>query len=210
MPPSPAGVRERVAGADDGGVLHLLADVESEMVARGRDLARETLDDQRAARSRARTAASARWSVAEYGPRPRPRRTFRTSRVRSTRRIAIRDPLIDRSPRDRPRRSDDREPQLAGVAKRRGRRSHSSQLSLAGFPGPCGGCRRAETPLPRPIAPGEATKVAFRVEAPGSPGEHILEIDLVEESVSWFTAAGVAGLRVHAPDRVNRSGPTEW
>ena len=52
------------------------------------------------------------------------------------------------------------------------------------------------TPLPRAIAPGETATVAFRVEAPGTPGEYVLEIDLVEESVSWFTAAGVAGLRV--------------
>jgi SAM-dependent methyltransferase len=52
------------------------------------------------------------------------------------------------------------------------------------------------TPLPRAIEPGETATVAFRVEAPGSPAQYILEIDLVEESVSWFTAAGVVGLRL--------------
>jgi len=52
------------------------------------------------------------------------------------------------------------------------------------------------TRLPRAIAPGATATVAFRIEAPGSPGDYILEIDLVEESVSWFTEAGVPGLRV--------------
>ena len=51
------------------------------------------------------------------------------------------------------------------------------------------------TRLPRAVAPGETAVVACRIEGPQAPGQYFLEIDLVEESVSWFTAAGVAGLR---------------
>jgi SAM-dependent methyltransferase len=52
------------------------------------------------------------------------------------------------------------------------------------------------TPLPRPLAPGEACTAAVRVRTPPQPGRYLLEIDLVEEGVSWFSAAGVSPLRV--------------
>ncbi|MEO6237338.1 MAG: class I SAM-dependent methyltransferase [Vicinamibacterales bacterium] len=52
------------------------------------------------------------------------------------------------------------------------------------------------TPFPRPIPPGASARLAVRVEAPRQAGEYILEIDLVEEGVSWFSAAGVPPLRI--------------
>jgi SAM-dependent methyltransferase len=52
------------------------------------------------------------------------------------------------------------------------------------------------TPLPRPLAPGEDCRAAVRVRTPARAGRYLLEIDLVEEGVSWFSAAGVPPLRV--------------
>jgi SAM-dependent methyltransferase len=52
------------------------------------------------------------------------------------------------------------------------------------------------TPLPRPLAPGDECVAAVRVRTPPRPGGYLLEIDLVEEGVSWFSAAGVPPLRV--------------
>jgi SAM-dependent methyltransferase len=52
------------------------------------------------------------------------------------------------------------------------------------------------TPLPRPLAPGEDCLAAVRLRTPQRPGHYLLEIDLVEEGVSWFSAAGVPPLRV--------------
>jgi len=51
------------------------------------------------------------------------------------------------------------------------------------------------SPLPRPIAPGDSAVVAMRVQCPARPGRHTLVVDLVHEQVSWFSRAGVPGLR---------------
>ena len=51
------------------------------------------------------------------------------------------------------------------------------------------------TPLPRPVPPGESCAVTMRVRAPANAGRYVLEIDLVEEGVSWFTRAGTRPLR---------------
>ena len=51
------------------------------------------------------------------------------------------------------------------------------------------------TPLPRPLPPGEACALTMRVRAPAKPGRYVLEIDLVEEGVSWFSRAGTRPLR---------------
>ena len=51
------------------------------------------------------------------------------------------------------------------------------------------------TPLPRPVPPGESCAVTMRVRAPAKAGSYVLEIDLVEEGVSWFTRAGTRPLR---------------
>ena len=44
--------------------------------------------------------------------------------------------------------------------------------------------------LPRTIGPGERFQVPLRVQAPGEPGEYLLEIDLVQEFVCWFAEKG--------------------
>jgi SAM-dependent methyltransferase len=51
------------------------------------------------------------------------------------------------------------------------------------------------TPLPRPLPPGESYPVTMRVRTPATAGTYVLEIDLVEEGVSWFTRAGTRPLR---------------
>jgi SAM-dependent methyltransferase len=52
------------------------------------------------------------------------------------------------------------------------------------------------TRLPRPLAPGDQCAAAVRVRTPARAGSYLLEIDLVEENVSWFSAAGVPPLRI--------------
>lgn len=52
------------------------------------------------------------------------------------------------------------------------------------------------TRLPGPLLPGAARRVAMAVRTPKLPGKYLLEIDLVEEGVTWFSAAGIAPLRV--------------
>ena len=50
--------------------------------------------------------------------------------------------------------------------------------------------------LPRPLEPGESCHVAVRVKAPAAAGDYFLELDLVEEGVTWFSNVGVPPLRV--------------
>ena len=52
------------------------------------------------------------------------------------------------------------------------------------------------SPLPRPVQPGESCHVALRVKTPDAAGDYVLELDLVEEGVTWFSEAGVPPLRV--------------
>jgi hypothetical protein len=60
------------------------------------------------------------------------------------------------------------------------------------------------TPLRRPIGPGASWRAAMRVLTPPVAGKHVLEIDLVEEGASWFSAAGVPPLKV--PVRIIAGG----
>jgi SAM-dependent methyltransferase len=57
------------------------------------------------------------------------------------------------------------------------------------------------SPLPRPIEPGESCHVALRLKAPETAGEYLLELDLVEEGVTWFSEVGVPPLRVRVDVR---------
>lgn len=41
--------------------------------------------------------------------------------------------------------------------------------------------------LGRDIAPGEEIELALAVTAPGSPGRYVLELDLVQQQVAWFS-----------------------
>lgn len=46
------------------------------------------------------------------------------------------------------------------------------------------------TILPRNLAPGEEAELQLPVHAPGRPGDYILELDMVEEGVTWFRERG--------------------
>jgi SAM-dependent methyltransferase len=52
------------------------------------------------------------------------------------------------------------------------------------------------SPLPRPLEPGASCQVALRLQAPSIAGDYILELDLVEEGVTWFSEVGVPSMRV--------------
>lgn len=61
------------------------------------------------------------------------------------------------------------------------------------------------TPLPRPVQPGMDCVMTLRVTAPDRPGRYTLAVDLVEEGVTWFSAAGVPmlrrSMRISSPSR---------
>lgn len=44
--------------------------------------------------------------------------------------------------------------------------------------------------ISKDLKPGEETEVPLTVTAPAQPGEYILEIDLVQEQVAWFSDKG--------------------
>jgi hypothetical protein len=50
--------------------------------------------------------------------------------------------------------------------------------------------------LPRDLAPGEEAEITFAVNAPRRPGDYLLEIDMLQEGVSWFALKGAKTLRV--------------
>jgi hypothetical protein len=50
--------------------------------------------------------------------------------------------------------------------------------------------------LPRDLHPGEETEITFAVNAPRRPGDYLLEIDMLQEGVSWFALKGSRTLRV--------------
>ncbi|HEX8148952.1 MAG TPA: hypothetical protein VF591_17340 [Pyrinomonadaceae bacterium] len=50
--------------------------------------------------------------------------------------------------------------------------------------------------LPRDLRPGEEAEVTFDVNAPRLPGDYLLEIDMLQEGVSWFALKGSKTLRV--------------
>jgi hypothetical protein len=48
----------------------------------------------------------------------------------------------------------------------------------------------ARSQPPDMLAPGETCTTKLAVQAPTTPGEYILEVDLVQESVTWFAQKG--------------------
>jgi 4-amino-4-deoxy-L-arabinose transferase-like glycosyltransferase len=44
--------------------------------------------------------------------------------------------------------------------------------------------------LPRDLGPGQQCELSFTITAPATPGEYVLEIDMVQEGVSWFGLKG--------------------
>ncbi|MBB5895239.1 methyltransferase domain-containing protein [Kutzneria kofuensis] len=52
------------------------------------------------------------------------------------------------------------------------------------------------TDIPHDIAPGASVEMQVPVAAPDEPGSYVLELDLVQEAVSWFAEAGGTSVRV--------------
>ncbi|HEX8352786.1 MAG TPA: hypothetical protein VF611_07805, partial [Pyrinomonadaceae bacterium] len=50
--------------------------------------------------------------------------------------------------------------------------------------------------LPRDLRPGEEALITFDVNAPRRPGDYLLEVDMLQEGVSWFALKGSKTLRV--------------
>ena len=50
--------------------------------------------------------------------------------------------------------------------------------------------------LPHDLRPGEEAEITFAVNAPRRPGDYLLEIDVLQEGVSWFALKGSKTLRV--------------
>ncbi|HUS12618.1 MAG TPA: hypothetical protein VMZ30_19265 [Pyrinomonadaceae bacterium] len=51
--------------------------------------------------------------------------------------------------------------------------------------------------LPKDLRPGEEVEVPLSISAPTTPGNYILEIDLVQEQVAWFHDKGSATARTN-------------
>lgn len=63
-------------------------------------------------------------------------------------------------------------------------------------------------PLLRPLARGETVGVTLIAIAPARPGRYVLELDLVQERVTWFADRGSPV--THVPVRVVRSSVSPW
>jgi len=50
--------------------------------------------------------------------------------------------------------------------------------------------------LPATVDPGATVEVALKVQAPSEPGDYVLELDLVQEHVCWFSEKGSTPARV--------------
>lgn len=48
----------------------------------------------------------------------------------------------------------------------------------------------AHNGIPRDLKPGDEADVTLRITAPKEPGEYLLEVDMVQEGVSWFGDKG--------------------
>jgi hypothetical protein len=46
--------------------------------------------------------------------------------------------------------------------------------------------------LPQPLAPGQSVTLTVEIKAPDQPGDHEIQLDLVQELVSWFERRGAA------------------
>jgi hypothetical protein len=51
--------------------------------------------------------------------------------------------------------------------------------------------------IPRDLNPQEETELPLSVIAPSTPGEYVLEIDMLIEGVTWFSQAGAKTARLH-------------
>ncbi|MCA1593940.1 MAG: hypothetical protein LC754_15075 [Acidobacteria bacterium] len=46
------------------------------------------------------------------------------------------------------------------------------------------------SPLPADLAPGQESELTYNVNAPARPGDYVLELDMLQEGVSWFGLKG--------------------
>ena len=53
----------------------------------------------------------------------------------------------------------------------------------------------AHNGIPRDLRPGDEAEVPLRITAPKEPGEYLLEVDMVQEGVSWFSDKGSASAK---------------
>jgi hypothetical protein len=52
------------------------------------------------------------------------------------------------------------------------------------------------TQLPRDILPGEEAALTLHLNAPNAPGDYLIELDMLQEGVSWFGPRGSQTLRL--------------
>ena len=45
-------------------------------------------------------------------------------------------------------------------------------------------------PLPQDLSPGETAEISLRIKAPTNAGKYQLEVDMLQETVSWFALRG--------------------
>jgi len=64
----------------------------------------------------------------------------------------------------------------------------------------------ARTPLPRTLGPGEETEVRYHYVAPTTAGAYVVELDLVQEGVCWFSSRGSDTCRVAVEVRGDKQG----
>jgi hypothetical protein len=50
--------------------------------------------------------------------------------------------------------------------------------------------RGGRTSLPADLAPGHDAELIFTLDAPTTPGNHTLELDMLQEGVAWFGSKG--------------------
>jgi SAM-dependent methyltransferase len=67
----------------------------------------------------------------------------------------------------------------------------------------------SRAPLEGAVAPGESRQLSLVAIAPSEPGEYELEIDLVQEGISWFGARGSEILRLHVRVDAGRRPPSD-
>lgn len=54
----------------------------------------------------------------------------------------------------------------------------------------------ARAPLPADLKPGAESEITLPVHAPKTPGEYTLELDMVQEDVTWFAVKGSPTLKL--------------
>jgi hypothetical protein len=60
----------------------------------------------------------------------------------------------------------------------------------------------------RDLKPGETTELSLTVNPPAERGHYLLEIDMLQESVSWFALAGSESLKIPVEVRwLSERGP---